>query len=219
MWGLIRFFRSLIKPTAMPVTTPVIRKLPLDKDQYYQSVYPKKYIILHHSAGGSVAGAVAGWAATPEHIATPYLIERTGDIYETFDPSLWAYHLGVKGNSAIEKASIGIEIVSYGQLTYKDGKYYTYTNRVVPDSEVAAVEFRGFKYYQRYTEAQLVALKSLLVYLMDRFKIKLQSNTDKFWEYSDPSKLPPGIWSHTTVRKDKFDIFPQKELIELVKSL
>lgn len=206
-------------PITIPVPAPVIRKLPLDKNQYYQAVHPKKYIILHHTAGGSVAGAVAGWAATPEHIATPYLIERTGDIYECFSPEFWAYHLGVKGNTAIEKASIGIEIVNYGQLTLKNGKYYTYTNRELPASDVTAIEWRGFKYFQKYTVEQIAALKSLLPYLIDRFKITLQADRSKFYEYQNPATLPPGIWSHTTVRKDKVDIFPQAELVELISKL
>lgn len=206
-------------PIIIPVPVPEVRKIPLAKDQYYQSLYDKKYIFLHHTAGGSVAGAVAGWASTPEHIATPYVIERTGDIYECYGPEFWAYHLGVKGNTAIEKASIGIEIVNYGQLTLKNGKYYTYTNRELPASDVVNVDWRGFKYYQRYTPQQIAALKSLLPYLMDRFKIKLQVNVNNFWEYQDPSKLPPGVWSHTTVRKDKVDIFPQPEIVELVKGL
>ena len=28
-----------------------------------------------------------------------------------------------------------------------------------------------------------------------------------------------GLWSHTNVRKDKFDCFPQKELVEMLKNL
>ncbi len=28
-----------------------------------------------------------------------------------------------------------------------------------------------------------------------------------------------GLWSHTSVRKDKFDCFPQKELVDMLKGL
>lgn len=208
-----------VKPIVMPIAAPVIRKIPLAPDQYYQAEHEKKYIFLHHTAGGSAAGAIASWAADPKHIATPYVIERSGDIYECFDPKFWSYHLGVKGNSTLEKQSIGIEIVAYGQLTLKDGKYLTYTNRALPANEVIHCPFRNFKYYQKYTEAQIQALKQLLPYLMSRFKIDPQQNMNGFWEYQNPSTLPPGIWSHTTVRKDKVDIFPQPDLVDLVKSL
>lgn len=205
-----------IKPPPMP---PITKKIPLKADQYYQGVYPKKYIFLHHSAGSSAASAISHWAATPDHIATPYIIDRDGTIYEVFPPEMWAYHLGVKGNSAIEKASIGIELVAWGQLTLKEGKYYTYTKKQLPDLEVVSVDFRGHRFFQRYTPEQIAALKVLLPYLMDRFKIVPQTSRNEFWEWQDPSKLQPGVWSHTTVRKDKVDIFPQPEIVELVYGL
>lgn len=198
---------------------PITKKIPLKHDQYYQGVYPKKYIFLHHSAGSTAASAIAHWAATPDHIATPYIVDRDGTIYECFPPEMWAYHLGVKGNSAIEKASIGIELVAWGQLTLKEGKYYTYTKKQLPDLEVVAVDFRGHKFYQKYTPEQIAALKVLLPYLLDRFEIPLQTNRKSFWEYVDPLKLPSGVYSHTTVRKDKVDIFPQPEIVELVYGL
>lgn len=208
---------ALVPPK--PIIPPVTRKIPLAADQYYQAVNPKKYIFLHHTAGGSAAGAIAGWSSNPENVATPYVIERSGDIYECYDPKFWAYSLGVKGMTSMEKAAIPIEIVSYGNLTNKNDKWFTYTNRELPASEVIEIDFRGYKAYQKYSDAQIKALSELLPYLIDRFKIKLQGDRTKFWEYRDPSTLPTGIWSHTTVRKDKVDIFPQQNLIDLVYGL
>lgn len=220
MWGVFakligRFAVEPIKDKKMPVQEPKISKIPLKDNQYYQSVYPKKHIFLHHTAGGSAASSVAHWASNPDHIATPYIIDRDGTIYETFDPKYWAYHLGVKGNSQIEKSSIGIEICSYGGL--KDDK--TYTGKVIPKDKQAKCDFRGYQYWEAYTPEQIAALKLLLPYLLDRFKITPQIDRKDFWEYKNPSTLPPGIYSHTTVRKDKIDIFPQKELVDLVYSL
>lgn len=204
-----------------PIMQPEIKKLPLASNQYYQGVYTKKYIFLHHTAGGSAASSVAHWASNPDHIATPYIIDRDGTIYETYNPKFWSYHLGVKGNSAIEKASIGIEICCYGALTEKNGQWITYTGKaILKDKTVKLAEpFRNFQTWEAYTPEQIESLKQLIPYLMDKFKIKKQDNVDKFWEYQDPSKLSPGIWSHTTVRKDKLDIFPQPSIIEVVKSL
>lgn len=222
MWFPYWLFRKKpepVKPVSMPIIVPVTRKIPLASDQYYQAEHAKKYIFLHHTAGGTAAGAIASWSATPENVATPYVIERSGDIYECYDPKYWAYSLGVKGATEMEKASIPIEIVSYGNLTLKNGKYITYTGRELPASEVIALDFRGFKYYQRYTEAQIAALKQLLPYLLDRFKISPQADRSAFWNYRGAAGLPSGIWSHTTVRKDKVDIFPQPEIVQLVQSL
>lgn len=209
---------GIIKP-APPALPPEVKLLPLKTDQYYQSVYTKKFIFLHHTAGSSAASAISWWAHDPVRIATPYVIDRDGTIYQCYDPKYFAYHLGVKGNSAIEKASIGIEIVGWGPLTEKDGKLYNYVKKPVPKTDAVTVDWRGFKIYQRYTPEQIAALKILLPYLMERFKIpKQQAHTD-FYLYRDPATLPPGIWSHTTVRRDKADIFPQKEIVDLVSSL
>ena len=215
-WNFIAKFAAE-KPVPLP---PQIKKLPLKSDQYYPTAQKKTHIILHHTAGGSAASSVAGWAATPEHIATPYIIDRDGTIYETYSPEFWAYHLGVKGATWLEKASIGIEICSYGQLTPNvAGELLTYTKKVIPKEKAAKVSFRGFEYYEAYTPEQIAALKQLLPYLMDRFKIQPQADRKNFWEYREPKTLPPGIWSHTTVRKDKVDTFTQKEIVDLVYGL
>lgn len=210
-----------IKEKPMPVQKPEIKKLPLASNQYYQGVYDKKYIFLHHTAGGSAASSVAHWASNPDHIATPYIIDRDGTIYECYSPSMWAYHLGVKGNSAIEKSSIGIEICSYGALTEKNGKWVTYTGKEISSDKSVKLDnaFRGFQVWEAYTPEQIASLKILLPYLVDKFKIPLQADKTNFWEYKNPATLPSGIYSHTTVRKDKIDIFPQKELVELVYNL
>ena len=202
------------------VKPPQIKPLPLKADQYYPSVYRKTHIFLHHTAGGSAASSVAFWAADPKRIATPYIIDRDGTIYEVYDPKFWAYHLGVKSGTALERASIGIEICSYGQLQPNTaGELLTYTKRVIPKEKAVKLNFRGFDYWEAYTPEQITALAALLPYLIARFQITPQPNRANFWEYQNPITLPPGIWSHTTVRKDKVDIFPQKEIVDLVLSL
>lgn len=216
IWNFIAKFAAE-KPIEVPLE---IKKLPLKSDQYYPSKQKKTHIILHHTAGGSAASSVASWAASHEHVATAYLIDRDGTIYETYSPEFWAYHLGKGVPTSLEKASIGIEICSYGQLTPNTaGELLTYTKKVIPKDKAVKLNFRGFDYWEAYTPEQIAALKQLLPYLMDRFKIQTQADRKNFWEYRDPKTLPPGIWSHTTVRKDKVDIFPQKELVDLVYGL
>lgn len=240
MWPWLRRILQKPKPVVMQ---PDIKTIPLPLNQYYQGVYAKKHIVLHHTAGASAASSVAHWASNPDHIATPYIIDRDGTIYETFDPKYWAYHLGVKGNTAIEKSSIGIEICSYGSLAvaikdkpgkYKKGDFLTYTGRLIAPGKIVKthpfrpnvnpfagtpdVSYTG-TVWEKYADEQIAALKLLLPYLIDRFKIPIQANREKFYEYQDPNKLPPGIWSHSTVRKDKIDIAPQPAIVEMVYGL
>lgn len=217
--------KTLVNPaTAIPIGSQFgnvpVKKLPLAESQYIKVEFPKKYIFLHHTAGGSVASAVGHWASKPDRIATPYVIERDGGIYETFDPKFWAYSLGVPGYSSLEKNTIAIEIVSFGNLTKNaKGEYVAWTGRIIPAEEVVAVDFRGYKYYHKYTDAQIGALKLLIPYLMKTFNIQFQTIRKDFWLYRLPSTLTPGIWSHSTVRTDKVDIFPQKELVEIIYNL
>jgi hypothetical protein len=40
------------------------------------------------------------------------------------------------------------------------------------------------------------------------------------WEYSKIAlNGSPGIWSHSSFRKDKSDCFPQKELMQVIEEL
>ena len=49
----------------------------------------------------------------PARIATAYLVDTDGAIYEVFDPAFWAFHLGLQGTKGKhDKRSIGIEIAT-----------------------------------------------------------------------------------------------------------
>ena len=101
----------------MKQSLQINRKLHLRNDQYYPAVNKKDSIFLHHTSGSSARGAFDWWNQTPDHVGTAYIIERDGTIYEVFEPNQWGFHLGLKGDDDyMEKHSIGIEIVSLGQL-------------------------------------------------------------------------------------------------------
>lgn len=219
LYKFFAFFKPKVEPKPSAMTEPVIKKLPLKPEQYYQVAYPKKHIFLHHSAGGSAASSIAHWASNPDHIATAFVIDRDGTIYETFDPKYWAYHLGVRGNSIIERSSIGIEICSYGALD--PATLETYTGKVIPVEKTVKLDtpFRNYRVWEKYTAEQIASLSKLLPYLLDRFKIPMQPDRKEFWEHRNPATLLPGVWSHSTVRLDKIDIFPQRELVELIMGL
>jgi N-acetyl-anhydromuramyl-L-alanine amidase AmpD len=197
-----------------------IRKLPLKANQYHKGIYDKKVIILHHTAGGSALSSIAWWAKDPRPVATPYIIDRDGIIYECFDPKYWAYHIGA-GVLSLEQQSIGIELANYGSLTLKDGKYTTYVGSRISKEKVIELPapFRGSKYWEAYTPKQIAALKELLQYLVKKFKIEKQPDTKNFYEYRNPKTIKAGIYSHTSARRDKKDIFPQPDLLKIVAEI
>jgi N-acetyl-anhydromuramyl-L-alanine amidase AmpD len=207
---------------------PKIIKKPLTKGQYVTEVVPKTSIFLHHTSGSSAQGAWAWWNQTPARVGTAYIIDRDGSIWECFEPKYFASHLGLRGPNRIEKTSIGIELVSVGGL-YKgpDGKanmFYplhpkTLSGKVIPPNEIfdAPGFHRSFDTFQKYTDAQVIALSQLIGYLKGMFtSIEIPAEfTAKSLEFdsSVQAKAKGGIFSHTTVRADKSDIAPQPELI------
>lgn len=232
----------------MPLDISKIKQVPLTANQYYQDdcTTLKKQIVLHHTAGApSAANTISGWQADTIHVATAFVIAgkpgsqggfTDGEIYQTFSSKNWAYHLAFSKrtnkvpskyhSSAHEKkiamASIGIEICNWGQLTKQaDGTFKNYVGGIVPAAEVIelATPHRGFKYYHAYTDAQLAAVKDLLIYLADRYHIPKTYHAEMFDISTKALDGEAGIWTHTSYRSDKFDCSPQPKLIAMLQSL
>jgi N-acetyl-anhydromuramyl-L-alanine amidase AmpD len=208
-----------------------IVKKPLKTDQYYQTAHKKQSIFLHHTAGGTAEGAIRWFDQTPEAVGTAYVIDRDGTIFQVFDDAKWAFHLGVKGdNNDAEKQSIGIEIVARGWLVEENGKFFHYPlfpNKAgkteIPKDEVWEFKnkWQGYKYYHKYTDAQIRATVALVAMLMKKYDIKPQKDFDKFFQFNPDVAMKnlPGIWSHTAVRKDKTDIVPHEDFVKPLKEL
>lgn len=208
-----------------------IKNFPLN--QYYQEIYNKKIIVLHHTVSGdNHTGDVNWWINTPEKVGTPYIIDRNGDVVETFDPKFWIHHLGIKQetlkkygsnvtNNKLNQISIGIELDSWGALTFKNGKYYTFSGKEIPLEKVQIYDkpFRGSKYYEKYTNEQLSSLKELLLKLKTEFEIKLYYFENMFETNKQALNGYHGVFTHVSYREDKSDCHPQPELIQMLKSI
>jgi hypothetical protein len=121
----------------------------------------------------------------------------------------------------LDKLSIGIELIAWGQLTKKGEKYYSYTGKEIQGDEVTtlAKPHRGFKHYHSYTQAQIDAVIYLLKLWKDKYGIDISYNED-IWDVTKRALSGQnGVYTHCSVRKDKVDTFPQPELIESLKSL
>lgn len=154
---------------------------------------------------------------------------------QAIDELYWGYHLGNVRSSKMHKESISIEICSAGSLTEKNGKFYTWYGEEVHTSQVARLDtaYRGTRYYHAYSPAQIKALQALLLRISDKHAINLRSGvvetlrqdpldvTYKAFAYSDSACAGNvfGVLTHGQVRKDKSDVFPQKELIQMLIKL
>jgi N-acetyl-anhydromuramyl-L-alanine amidase AmpD len=209
--------------------------------QYVKKETDKTMIHIHHTAGSSSPyDVVSYWENTPERVATHFVIAgpppkgvtawQDGQIIQVYSTKYWGYHLGLKAENLpagsksteyLNSAAIGIELCNWGQLAKTvDGKFKTWSGSYVPADAVSELNYRGFKYYHTYSEKQLQSLKELLQFLGDKWKIPL---TFKGMEMFDLSlrafKGEPGIWTHTSYRKDKVDCPPQPALVEMLRSL
>lgn len=207
------------------------KSLSLRNDQYYPGVEGKEAIFLHHTSGLTARGAFDWWNQTPEHVGVPYIIDRDGTIYEVFPPNRWSFHLGIKGDDDyMEKRSIGIEIVSAGglQAVEKKNIFYPHWPLTIQPKEISKDEveildkaWREFKIFQIYTEEQINSLSLLIPFLIEQFNMPIPKVNKDFYEYNDKIIRDhiPGIWSHSSVRKDKSDIFPYEPLLDMLMGL
>lgn len=208
----------------------IVKTHQLDVSQYVRQKTDKDKIFIHFTAGRKSAAKTIGyWAGDEIKVSTAYVIDgEDGKAYEAFHPDYWGWHLGVKNtNGALDKKSIGIEICNFGPLKKVGDKYYAWPNdwkTEIPSEEVYELDssFRGFKYYQAYTEAQLETLEKLLGFLIESYNIPIQKDFDMSWfEYMPKlvSDKTAGLWTHVNCRKDKTDSYPDHRLLELLNRL
>jgi hypothetical protein len=122
---------------------------------------------------------------------------------------------------SLDKLSIGIEICSWGPLEKRGDKFYNYVDREVPADQVTelATPYKGYKFYHRYTDAQIESTKNLLLYWRDAYGIDLTYNDD-IWSVSKRAlRGESGVFTHNSYRKDKTDIHPCPRMIVMLKTL
>ena len=205
------------------------------EDQYIREATDKKQIVIHHTVSGQgVNGDIAWWRSTADRVGTAIIVGWDGKIYQCFGSKYWAYHLGLKtaNNKALNMGSIGIEIDAWGGLVRtnrqwypakwdKDLKKFVADTRVAPIQNVQVYEqgFKGFYGFEKYTDAQIEAVRQLLVFWSERYKIPLEYKED-MWNISNKALAgESGVWTHVSFRTDKSDCHPQPELIKMLKSL
>jgi N-acetyl-anhydromuramyl-L-alanine amidase AmpD len=216
-----------------------IVQVEMSANEYIKESTDKKQIFLHHTAGNaSGVSTINNWnndsrgrIATCVCIANTGAKEGDGVISQGFSSQYWAYHLGVKREVfeanklpyiPLDKYSIGIEICAWGQLTEKGGKFYNYVNREVPKDQVCELDeaYKGHKYYHRYSDAQIRSVENLLKYWAERYEIPLDYRPEHMWSVSKEALAgAPGVYTHNSVRKDKVDIFPQPEMIQMLQNI
>lgn len=159
----------------------------------------------------------------------------------------YGWHLGKNGSQHMHTHSVAIEICNFGQLTkggyYKwDGKkniwiekeknnFYTWAGTKADSSQIVKLnkKFRGYKNWHKYSDEQINTLKNFILFIAERDNIDihkgmlqiLKKDYLKAFDFNDNAYYGKikGMWMHVNTRKDKVDLFPQDELIDMFLSL
>ena len=247
-WKVLNFNPQEIHADTDEITSATwIERYHLPEGEYVHQSTSKKYIFIHHTAGRhNPYKTIDNWANDSRgRIGTNYVIggiptdadmnaitavqkKYDGRVLQAIDDEFWGYHLGPNGSSFMTKHSLSIELNSAGGLTKRGDKYYTWFNTEVHPSQVQTLDepFRGYKYFHKYSKAQIQSLEALLYHLAEKHDINLQDGMHKMpyeqrYEFNENawSGKVTGLLSHTNVRKDKSDVFPQPELNAMIESL
>ena len=171
-------------------------------------------------------------------------LKYDGRILQAFKDEYWGYHLGKTKSAAMHRQSISIEICSAGRLDKVGDKYYTWYKAEVHPDQVCTLEkpYKGREYYHKYSAKQIQSLKALLLLLEEKHGIDLQigvidgiktlsqsgqpvpnlkADFTSAFNFSDAACMGKiqGLLTHGQVRKDKDDVQPQRELIEMLLTL
>lgn len=237
--------------TAEPVPIPSIEQLAkpifLPTSEFIVEKTPKNCITLHLTAGSpsphftqnTWASDTLKWQCS---VGTQFIIAgdfhfpqneafnaKSGEIYQAIPLEYWAYH--VNWNKAANASNIGIEICNRGPLiNTPQGFLVPNTSLIIAPEEVEEIDFRGFKYWHRITDAQIEGLRTLILALMEQYpeiKRAVKAQTfDARWADYNPTIAAggqKGIFTHTNFipqeQNLRFDMPPFPRLLEMLKSL
>jgi len=214
----------------------------------YGKIDPENFFI-HHTAGwNNPYNTINSWNKDDRgRVATQYCIGGTsvkvgsygddkynGQVVECFPDNYIGWHLGKVGNFDMSKYSSAVEINNFGYVTKKNGKYYNYVNAEIPESMVCDLgyEFKGYQYWHDYTDEQIESLRLLIKHAKKIYPdidmsaglpqiLKDGVHPKDAFGFNDDAYngRVKGLWSHTNVRKGKYDCYPCPKLVEMLKEL
>jgi hypothetical protein len=217
----------------------VIEQYFLPKGEYLEGPTNKEYLFLHHTAGWhNPYKTVDSWGRdTRGRVATEFVLggpsikgndnTHDGRLLQCIPEGGYGWHLGKNGSQYMHTHSVGIEVNNFGWI--KDGK--TYAGTVADESQIVTLPeaFRGHKTWHRYSDNQIEVLRKWILYIAERDSIdvraglveEIKKNGAKGFEFNENAYngVIKGMWTHTNTRKDKVDMFPQPELIDMLLSL
>lgn len=210
-----------------------IQSYPLKGGQYFHHRIPKKYVVWHGTAGrtrntpvygkpGQATTTIDGWNTTPDRVGAPWLVDRDGTIYKTFDDRLWIYHLGLKGtNGRYDQSSVAIEFANEVALELDGDRFHAFgalSPTTVYTGKVLSSPWRGYQHFAEADEAQIDAGIELTLDICRRHDI-----TPTFYYPSTTFDFPrcfqiATIVCHSNCRADKADLWLPAWVYEKIRA-
>lgn len=210
-----------------------IKPYPLARGQWFREQTTKQFVVWHGTAGrtshtpvfgrpGKATTSIDGWNLNAERVGAPYLVDRDGTIYNTFDDANWIYHLGLKGTvGRYDKSSVAIEFANELALSLDGDRLYAFgmnTPNTVYRGPVLTEEWRGFHHFAQLDEAQVDAGIELTLDICRRHEIQ-----PVFYYPSTTFDFPrcfevATVLCHSNCRRDKTDLCLPKWVYEKIEA-
>ena len=217
----------------------VVEKYFLPKGEYKNGPTNKEYVFLHHTAGWhNPFKTIDHWGRDSRGaVATEFVLggqsvkgndnKYDGKMVQAFPEGAYGWHLGKNGSQHMHTHSVGIEVNNFGYII--NGK--TYAGTRVEESQIVTLKepFRNHKTWHKYSDKQIEAIKLWLLWIAERDNIDVREGLPslikekgaKAFDFNPDAYYGKikGTWTHTNTRRDKFDMFPQDELLEMLTNL
>ena len=217
----------------------VVEKYFLPKGEYKNGPTNKEYVFLHHTAGWhNPFRTIDHWGRDSRGaVATEFVLggqsvkgndnKYDGKMVQAFPEGAYGWHLGKNGSQHMHTHSVGIEVNNFGYIV--NGK--TYAGTKVEESQIVTLKepFRNHKTWHKYSDKQIEAIRLWLLWIAERDNIDVREGLPslikekgaKAFDFNPDAYYGKvkGTWTHTNTRKDKFDMFPQEELLEMLINL
>lgn len=223
----------------LPSEGLVVNKYFLPKGEYKEGPTKKDYLFLHHTAGwNNPYATVDGWAKDDRGtIATEFVLggrsvkgnddRYDGELVQCLPEGGYGWHLGKNGSQYMHTHSVAIEVCNFSYAV--NGKTYVKTPITQEQLVTLPEPFRGHKQWHAYSDKQIETLRLFILWIADRDSIEVRDGLvaeikkkgAKAFEFNDEAfngKIK-GMWTHSNTRKDKFDLFPQPNLIDMLLNL
>jgi hypothetical protein len=191
---------------------------------FYQEAFQKKQIVWHHSAGWDNARGMYDWWINDKvyHVATAVGISDDGTVTRGYDEQFWAHHIGMSNLQNLQRnqESVAVEICNWGALTETAQGLKTWSGNVLPLDKAIELNYKGIKFFEKYTETEIKALKYWTLLNAMRFDIPLAYREFEMWHLNNKAvNGEAGIYTHNSFIEWKSDVSPQPKLIEMAKTL